>query len=97
MKKSEYIEIGDIVKVKEGVMCPDFKDLNIAGWQGTVIDIDKDDKNNILIGISWDSTTLEDMPENFIENGEENGLDNDLMYLFYEEVEVVKKKENIIE
>ena len=92
MKKSEWkdnLQIGDIVKVKEGVMCPDYKDLVISGWQGTVTEISEDDKDNILICIEWDITTLQNMLNGFIEQGEEDGLDNDLMYLSFEEVELI--------
>lgn len=90
MKKSEwkdnFLKIGDMVNVKEGVMCPDFKDLDIGGWQGTVADVTIDDDNNILICIYWDLATIQNMPENFIRQGEEEELDNDLMYLFYEDL-----------
>jgi len=92
MKKSEwkesYLKIGDIVKVKDGILAPDFKDLDIGGWKGKITEISVDDEENILVCIRWDDTTAENMPENFIEQGEEEGLDNDLMYLFYEDVEL---------
>ena len=93
MKKTEWkdnLKIGDIVKVQEGVMCPDYKDLNISGWQGTVTDISEDDKDNILICIEWDLTTTQNMPDDFVEQGEEDGLDNDLMYLSFEDIELIK-------
>ena len=97
MKKSEwkdsYLKIGDIVKVREGIMCPDFKDFDIGGWQGEVIEISTDD-DNVTIGILWDLTTSQNMPGSFIQQGEEEGLDNDLMYLFFEEVELIKRASN---
>ncbi len=30
------LEIGDSVKVRGGMMCPDMEDLCIEGWQGDV-------------------------------------------------------------
>lgn len=94
MKKSEWkdnLKIGDIVNVKEGVMCPDYKDLIISGWKGTVTEITQDDECNVLICICWDLTTAQNMPDDFVEQGEEDGLDNDLMYLPFEAVELIKK------
>ena len=89
MKKPEWkddLKIGDKVEVKKGIQCPDYKDLDISGWTGEIFEIGEDDQDNILIGIRWDSKTILIMPDNFIEQGDENGLDNDLMYLFYEDV-----------
>lgn len=96
MKKIEWkdnLKIGDIVKVKEDVMCPDYKDLTISGWQGTVTEILKeedDDDDNILICVKWGLETIQNMPDDFVEQGEEDGLDNDLMYLSFEDVELIK-------
>jgi hypothetical protein len=40
------LEIGDSVKVRDGMMCPDLEDLCIEGWQGKVSEVgeDKDGK-----------------------------------------------------
>ncbi len=89
-KWKNYLKAGDIIRVKEGIKCPDSKDLDIGGWQGTVTEIAKDENNNVLIGIRWNSTTILNMPESFIIEGEEEGLDNDSMYLFYEDIESIK-------
>jgi hypothetical protein len=32
--RSECFHERDCVRVKQGVMCPDFEGLSIAGWQG---------------------------------------------------------------
>ena len=90
MKKSEwqdtYLKIGEMVNIKKGAMCPDFKDLDIGGWQGIVTEVTEDDGNNVLIGIHWSLATIQNMPENFVQQGEEDGLDNGLMYLLYEDI-----------
>jgi hypothetical protein len=94
MKMSEWednLKIGDIVKVKEDVVCPDCKDLIISGWKGEVTEIANDDDDNILVCIYWDLTTAQNMPDNFVIQGEEEGLDNDLMYLSFDDVELINK------
>ncbi len=48
MKKND-IKIGDSVKVKNGVPCPDQKDLCIGGWQGRVSEITEDGDGNFLV------------------------------------------------
>jgi len=87
--KVNNLNVGDKIKVRTGIMCPDLEGLSIEGWQGEITEISKDDKNNPLICIEWDDTTLENMPSYFIEQGEEEGLDNNLMYLYIEDVEQV--------
>lgn len=85
------LKVGDEVKVKEGVMCPDFEDLDIGGWQGEIIEIlnDEDNVDDVLVCIKWNNKTLGNMPRRFIDQGEEEGLDNDVMYLNIEDVEPV--------
>ena len=60
--------------------------MDISGWKGEVFEITEDDEDNVLIGIRWDLKTTQNMPENFIEQGDEEGLDNDSMFLSYEDV-----------
>lgn len=99
MKKSEWkddLKIGDVVKVKEGIICPDCNDLTISGWKGEVIDISEDDEDNIIICVEWDLVTAQNMPDSFVDQGEEDGLDNELMYLSFEDVELIKKSAEFI-
>lgn len=85
------MNIGDKVKVKESTMCPDLKGLNIGGWQGIITGVTKDDfEGKPLVCIKWDDTTLNNMPSYFIEQGEEEDLDNNLMYLSPDDIEVVE-------
>jgi len=84
------LEIGDSVKVREGVMCPDMEDLCIEGWQGKVSEVGGDKYGNALIGIRWDSITLKNLPDDFIEQSEEEGLDCTRMYLWQEDVKPVE-------
>ena len=85
-------KIGDPVKVKEGILCPDMQNLIISGWQGIISDITKDDNGNLLIYIEWDGITLENMPDTFIIDSEENGLVFTGMSLWNSEIEIAKHR-----
>ena len=64
---------GQVVKVKDGVLCPDGPDFDLSGWQGRVIDIDEDDEGP-TVGMEWDSVTLKEIPKSYIENSEQEGV-----------------------
>lgn len=89
---AEIFEVGNTVKVKEGIVCPDMENLDISGWQGRISEITKDDNDHLLVYIEWDSITLENMPDIFIEDSEENGLGFDCMSLFDSEVELARSR-----
>ena len=76
-------KIGDSVKVKEGIMCPDNKSVRMSHWQGRVFDTDDDD----VVGIRWDSITLKQLPLEYITKSEEEGLDWTEIYLRPDEIE----------
>lgn len=86
-------KVGNTVKVKEGIVCPDMQDLIIGGWQGRISEITKDDNGHLLIYIEWDSITLENMPEAFIDDSEKNGLGFADMSLLDNEIELAKSRD----
>jgi len=92
-------EPGDSVVVMAGIKEPDLEEFEIGGWQGRVVDIDtKSDKKNTLITIEWDSLTLKQIPSNYIEQSEREGLDWKNMTLYDSELLKTKprdKKENV--
>ncbi len=83
---------GQSVKVKMGVLCPDDPEFDLGGWQGRIRHID-DDAGETIIGISWDSVTLREMPERYIEKSEEEGMDWASMYLAPSDVDVVEPRD----
>jgi len=83
---------GDSVKVRNGVMCPDYKDLCIAGWQGRVIDVGETDDGEVLVDIAWDSVTLKAMPGAYIEGSEEDDCTE--MTLLADEVELASPRDS---
>ena len=89
-KERSSLKIGNSVRVKEGMPCPDLEDLCIGGWQGRVSEIGEDDDGNGLICIRWDSITLKNMPRYFIDQSEEEGFEYAKMYLGPEDVELAE-------
>ncbi len=64
--------VGDAVVVKSGLQDVDF-DIDIGGWQGRVEEIDSREREAVLL-VHWDSVTLREMPDEMIEECEEQGL-----------------------
>jgi len=81
-------KIGDSVRVKDAVMCPDDDSLSIGGWQGRIYEIED------VVGIRWDSITLKQLPVEYIQHSEEEGLDWSEMYLSADEIEPVKPRDS---
>ncbi len=99
MKKND-LKIDDSVKVKNGILCPDLKDLCIGGWQGRISEKIEDDDGNTIVHIEWDSITLKNMPDYYIDQSDEEDLDYSAMYLSPDVVELTKsrdKKEDVAE
>ena len=85
--------IGQVVKVKDGVLCPDDPDFDLSGWQGRVIDIDEDDEGP-TVGIEWDSITLNEIPKSYIEKSEEEGVSWAEIYLSDSDIEPAKPRDS---
>jgi hypothetical protein len=99
MKKND-LKIDESVKVKNGILCPDQKDLSIGGWQGRISEITEDDDGNAIVRIEWDSITLKNMPDYYIDQSDEEDLDYSAMYLSPDVVELTQardKKEDVAE
>ncbi|MFH1615891.1 MAG: calcium-binding protein [Planctomycetota bacterium] len=84
-------KVGNSVKVKEGIMCPDDDSVCISGWQGRVFEIEEDDN---IVGIRWDSITLKQLPLEYIKRSEEEGLDWSEMYLSVDEIELASPRDS---
>ena len=84
-------KIGQTVKVKIGVLCPDDSEFNLSGWTGRIIDLVEDEEPTI--GIEFDSITLKSIPEKFIKKSEQEGLDWSKIYLDVNDVERTKSRD----
>ncbi len=81
MKRANLnFEVGDSVKVKEGVNDPD-SNVDSSGWQGRILGIGEDESGQPLILVAWDSHTLKRMPQSYLEQSEMEGLDWQQFYL----------------
>ena len=81
---------GDSVVVKPGVVDPDNEETSLAGWQGRIVSYDENTAE-----IAWDSVTLRSMPEEFIEESEDQGMDWSVMYLSFQDVEPTGPRDTV--
>jgi hypothetical protein len=79
-------EPGNKVRVKPGISDPDFPDIPLGGWSGTVTEVEQTD-NQITYEIRWDKRTLGGMPPVYRKRCERDGLDLEMMWLGEEDVE----------
>jgi len=79
-------KVGDSVKVRKGVKDPDAERFDMSGWQGRVKEVEEH-SGQTTFGIAWDSVTLKNLPEEFIEESEEEGSDFGEIYLHAEDLE----------
>jgi hypothetical protein len=90
-KKAESVpsrfKVGDQVRVKSGVRDPDFPDLPLGGWSGTITEIIKH-KGRINCVFKLDGRTLASLHPVFRRRCEVDGLDYETMGLGQEDVEL---------
>src|SRR3954464_15356143 len=77
---------GDRVRVKYGVADPDFPDIPLGGWAGTVEMAEQVD-DQITYEIEWDRKTLDGMHPVYKNRCERDGLDLETMWLGEEDLE----------
>ncbi len=83
------MNIGDSVRIKEGIISPDYDNLIIGGWEGRIMDVDND-----MITIELDSITLSELREDYIINSMEEVVEWSLICLEINEVDVVKPRDS---
>jgi len=93
-KELALLREGDSVRVRKGVMCPDFEGLSIAGWQGRVVGSEQGEAGQAMVLIQWDSVTLSAMPETYLVDSEESGCDFMQMWLEVSEVEPAQRRDS---
>ncbi len=75
MKQQRRFKIGDSVRVRDGVKCPEDARLSLAGFQGRVSEITKKDGGKTCLCIEWDSVTLTGLPDTYLERCEQEGYE----------------------
>ena len=83
-------KIGDSVKVKESIMCPDDDSVCIGGWQGRISAAEDDG----IVAILWDSITLKQLPHEYTKNSEAEGLGWAEMHLSVDEIEPASPRDS---
>lgn len=84
-KKMPKFIRGRGVRVREGVVDPDTPSFSLSGWQGRIVELHKS-ADETLIELAWDSQTLEEMPETYLEYSIDEGLDWTRIILLDEEL-----------
>ena len=83
---SPRFQVGDKVRVKPGVIDPDFPDIPLGGWSGTVTEVEQAD-DQITYEIKWDKRTLNGMHPVYRKRCERDGLELETMWLGEEDIE----------
>lgn len=78
--------IGARVRVKPGVIDPDFGDIPLGGWAGTVEEITQGEGQATYL-IGWDGKTLDAMHPIYRKRCERDGLELERMWLGEDDIE----------
>jgi hypothetical protein len=91
--KQKHLELkkGDSVVIKKGIKDPD-SGVDIGGWQGRITE-EKQEEDETIICVAWDSMTLKNMPKPFLEESEVGGLDWRVMYVGIEDVQAAQPRD----
>jgi hypothetical protein len=64
---------GTRVRVRQGVMSPEFPDISIGGWTGIVMEVSGKPPLMYYI-VEWDQKTLSEMPPEYVQQCEAQSL-----------------------
>src|SRR5271166_3762250 len=79
-------QVGNKVRVKSGVIDPDFPDMPLGGWSGIVTEVEQAD-DQITYEIKWNKRTLNGMHPVYLKRCERDGLEMESMRLGEEDIE----------
>src|SRR4051812_49203891 len=85
-RRTPHFEPGAKVRVRSGVTVPDFEDIPLGGWTGTIEMVEQVD-DQITYEIEWDRRTLDGMHPVYRKRCERDGLDLETMWLTEDDVE----------
>ena len=80
------ISPGSAVRVRQGTVDPDFPEVPLGGWAGTVREVDLDSGPTLVL-VEWDAATLGRMDARYRELCEKEGLEIETMWLEATDVE----------
>lgn len=93
--KSRF-QVGDRVRVKPEISDPDFPDMPLGGWSGTITEI-FEHKGQINCAFKLDKRTLESLHPIYKKRCERDGLDFETMGLGEEDLEIDDGTQFLIE
>ena len=67
------LAVGSRVRVKDGVLSPDFTDVSFAGWTATILELSGKKPNQKFI-IKFDDAVIAAMPPDYLQRCEEQRL-----------------------
>src|ERR1019366_8039863 len=79
--------VGTIVRVKSGTMDPDFADIPLGGWTGTIHNVDQQ-AHPKLYQIQWNQDTLDQMNPVYRKRCQRDDLEMENMWLAEDELEL---------
>lgn len=85
-KPSTKIGVGAKIRVKPETVSPEFPEISCAGWTGTIMEA-SGKKQDVKYIIEWDDTTLEQMPADYLQKCEQQGLYHKMACLKADQVE----------
>lgn len=77
---------GSRIRVKSGVNSPEFPEISLAGWTGTVVETTGKPPEQKVI-IEWDAKTIDAMPKDYVEKCESGQLYHVMASLGSDDVE----------
>lgn len=82
MTRELKFKAGQLVRINDGIKSVD-SEVDIGGWHGRIVELNDEDK---IMLIAFDSITLRQIPIDYIDNCEEEGMDWEQYYIGYDEV-----------
>jgi hypothetical protein len=77
---------GELVRVRAGIMDPDFADIPLGGWAGTITEVDQRSAPLTYL-IEWDKRTVDHMHPVYRKRCERDGLGLESMWLGQDDLE----------
>lgn len=85
-KSTSTFAAGTRIKVKPGVCAPESAETSIAGWTGTIFEVNGK-KTTVQYIVEWDEPTVQNMPPAYLAKCEAAGLYHKMACLSPQDIE----------
>lgn len=86
-KKATRSFEGQSIRVKDGVTMPEFAEVSIAGWTGTVVESGAGESPPLIV--EWDAASMAKLPVSYQEHCDSQRLYAGMACLPFDQVEFV--------